>query len=314
MIKKPFGWKILIYITALAVIAGIGLTIQSFTTTGEKTGNDDENFNYSVRAVRLPDKLEFAGEAVPLENIDTRESLDRELLVNTYWHSQTLLFIKKANRYFPVIEKVLKANDVPDDFKYIALAESGLSNVVSPKQAAGFWQLLEETARDYGLEVSQEVDERYHLEKATEAACGFFKESYEKYGSWTMAAASFNIGRRGIDRQTEKQKQSDYYDLLLNEETARFIFRVLALKLVLLNPEEYGFYVGKNDLYPVIPFDEVKIDSTITDIAEFALMHSTNYKMLKRLNPWLRENTLPGKNNKTYIIKVPAENARKFAY
>ncbi len=313
-IKKPFARPLLIYITALALIVCAGLTIQSFNTADEKTGDENENYNYSVKAVKIPENIEFAGEEVPLKYFDTRESLDRELLINTYWHSQTLLFIKKANRYFPVIEKVLKANNIPDDFKYLTLAESGLANIVSPKHAVGFWQLLEETAKDYGLEITTEVDERYHLEKATEAACKFFRESYEKYNSWTLAAASFNAGRRGIDRQTEKQKQNDYYDLLLSEETARYIFRVLAFKLVLSDPEEYGFYLNDDDLYSEIPYYEVSIDSAITDIAEFAITHSTNYKMIKLLNPWLRENSLAGNSKKSYIIKIPQEGVREIAF
>jgi membrane-bound lytic murein transglycosylase D len=314
IIKKPTVWSVLIYLSALAIIVCIGLTIQSFTAMDEKAGHESDNYNYSVQAVKIPEKLEFAGEEVPLKNFDTRESLDRELLINTYFHSQTLIYIKKANRYFPVIEKVLKENDIPEDFKYLILAESGLANVVSPKKAVGFWQLMEETARDYGLEVSKEVDERYNLEKATGAACKYFRESYEKYNSWTLAAASFNAGRRGINRQTEKQKQDNYYDLLLSEETARYIFRVLAFKLVLSNPEDYGFYLDKNDLYPDIPYYEVEVDSTITDIAEFALAHSTNYKIIKWLNPWLRENSLTCNNHKTYIIRIPKEGAREIAF
>jgi hypothetical protein len=266
-----------------------------------------------VKSVKIPKELEFAGERVPLENFDTRESLDRELLINTYFHSQTILYIKKAGRYFPVIEPILKENNIPDDFKYLAVAESGLANVVSPKKAVGFWQLMEETSRDYRLEVSKEVDERYHLVKATEAACKFFKESYKKYNSWTMAAASFNAGRRGINRQITRQKQDNYFDLLLFEETARYIYRILALKLVMSNPEQYGFYIDSNDLYTPIPYEEVEVDSTIPDIAEFALLHSTNYKMIKSLNPWLRENTVTNKNNKTYIIKIPQEGLRSYS-
>jgi hypothetical protein len=189
-----------------------------------------------------------------------------------------------------------------------------LSNDVSPRQAVGFWQLLEETAKDYGLEVTKEVDERYHLEKATEAACLFFKESYKKYSNWTLAAASFNAGRRGIDRQKVRQKQDDYYNLLLNEETARYIFRILAFKLVVSDPEKYGFYMEKEDLYSGIPYIEVEVDSAISDIAGFASMHSTNYKMIKWLNPWLRENTLSNVKNKAYIIKIPREGARETAF
>ncbi len=294
-------------------MAGLVLVIQSFTgSTGESANNNPEYF-YGVKAIRIPENLEFAGERVPVENFDTREGLDMELLINTYWHSQTFLNIKKANRYFPVIEKILKKNNIPDDFKYLAIAESGLSNAVSPKRAAGFWQLLEETAKENGLEVSKEVDERYHLEKSTIAACKFFKESYAKYGNWTLAAASFNAGVRGIDRQIERQKQDNYYDLLLDEETARYIFRVLALKLVLSNPAEYGFHFDEDDLYPEIPYYSVEVDSAITDIAKYAELHSTNYKILKYLNPWLRENYLSNKNRKVYKIKIPEKGFRNYS-
>ena len=312
-IGKPFRLNFLVYIAALAIIVCLGLSIQSFTNSEKNKEVDVENCIYCVKSVKTPQKLEFAGERVPLDNFDIRESLDKELLINTYWHSQTILFIKKANRYFPLIEQVLRANNIPDDFKYLAVAESGLSNVVSPKKAVGFWQLLEGTAKDYGLEVTNEVDERYHLAKSTEAACKFFKESYEVYDSWTLTAASFNAGRRGIDRQIVRQKQNDYYDLLLFEETARYIYRILALKLVMSNPEEYGFYLDKNDFYSTIPYYEVKVDSTITNIAEFALSHSTNYKIVKILNPWLRENSVSNKYNKTYIIKIPQMGIRSYS-
>jgi len=305
--------RALVYFIAFLVVSGLVLVIQSFTGSndGNRSGNIDDF--YSVKAIKIPQDLEFAGEKVPLGNFDTRESLDMELLINTYWHSQTFLLIKKANRYFPVIEKILKEYNVPDDFKYLAIAESGLSNVVSPSEAVGFWQLLEETAKDYGLEVSKEVDERYHLEKSTEAACKFFLESYKKYNNWTLAAASFNAGVRGIDRQIDRQKVTGYYDLLLSDETARYVFRALALKLVLSDPEEYGFQLDESDLYPEIPYYTVEVDSAITDMANFAKAHSTNYKLLKFLNPWLRENFLSNKNSERYIIKIPEEGSRKYS-
>jgi membrane-bound lytic murein transglycosylase D len=310
---KIYGSNIspgLVYIILFIIIAGLVLVIQSFTGSNDDSARNNPDAFYGVKAVKIPENLEFAGERVPVENFDVRERLDMELLINTYWHSQTFLNIKKANRYFPVIEKILKENGIPDDFKYLAIAESGLSNAVSPRHAVGFWQLLEETARDYGLEVSKEVDERYHLEKSTEAASRFFKESFERYNNWTLAAASFNAGVRGIDRQIERQKQVNYYDLLLYEETARYIFRVLALKLVLTDPAEYGFHFEQSDLYPEIPYFTVEVDSAIKDMAEFAELHSTNYKILKYLNPWLRENYLSNKNRKVYLIKIPQKGFR----
>jgi len=247
---------------------------------------------------------------VPLENFDTRESLDRELLVNTYFHSQTLLYLKKTTRYFPVIEPILKEYNIPEDFKYLPLVESGLSNVVSPADAVGFWQLMEGTAREYGLEVNAEVDERYHLEKSTVAACKYLLKSYEKYQNWTLVAASYNNGRRGVDREIERQDEMYYYNLLLNEETARYIFRILAIKLILEDPRKYGFYFEENDLYHPIPYYEVAVDSSVTSFAEFAKGFNTNYKMLKFLNPWLRESYLSNKKGKNYQIKIPEEGVR----
>jgi membrane-bound lytic murein transglycosylase D len=308
---SSFMPRALIYFIAFLVVTGLVLVIQSFRGSDSANKSDNNDSFYSVKAVKIPQDLEFAGEKVPVENFDTRESLDMELLINVYWHSQTFLLIKKANRYFPVIEKILKEYNVPDDFKYLAIAESGLSNVVSPSEAVGFWQLLEETAKDYGIEVSKEVDERYDLEKSTEAACRFFLESYKKYNNWTMAAASFNAGVRGIDRQIERQKETSYYNLLLGGETARYVFRAVALKLVLTDPEKYGFQIDESDLYPEIPYYTVEVDSSITDMADFAKTHSTNYKVLKLLNPWLRENFLTNKNKKNYLIKIPKEDSRK---
>ncbi len=309
-IGSSFISPVLVYFIAFLIVAGLVIVIQSFTGSTDESADDSREVLYGVKAIKIPENLEFAGEKVPVENFDTRERLDMELLINTYWHSQTFLIIKKANRYFPVIEKILERNDIPDDFKYLAIAESGLANVISPKRAVGFWQLMEETAKEHGLEVSKEVDERYHLEKSTEAACRFFKESYSKYNNWTLTAASFNAGARGIDRQIERQKQDNYYDLLLNEETARYIFRALALKLVLSNPAEYGFHYDKSDLYPEIPYYTVEIDTAITDMAKFAELHSTNYKILKYLNPWLRENYLSNRNRKAYTIKIPEKGFR----
>jgi membrane-bound lytic murein transglycosylase D len=253
----------------------------------------------------MPEKLDFCDEEVPLDYYDVYESLEKELIVNTYYHSQTLLQLKKAPRYFAVIEPILKKNDVPGDFKYLALAESGFNFTVSPVGAAGFWQLLKSTAEEYGLEVNEVVDERYNLEKATEVACKYLKESYAKFGNWTMVAASYNVGRKGVEKQIERQKESNYYNLLFNEETARYIYRILAIKIVMEDPEKYGFTLSSENYYKPIPFQLVTVSSSIPDIGDFARQNNTNYKMLKYLNPWLRDNMLQNTTGKEYVIKIP---------
>ena len=257
-------------------------------------------------AVTLPEKLDFANEIVPLENFDVRESLDREMLSVVNFHSQELLYLKKSNRYFSVIEPILKKNEIPDDFKFLALAESGfLDKIVSPSGAVGIWQFMKDAAIENGLEVNEEVDERYHIEKATEAACKYLKNSYVKYGSWTMVAASYNAGISGINRQIDVQDSKNYYDLLLNEETSRYIFRILALKLVIGEPEKYGFKVSDKEKYPIIPFNEVKVAGSISSFTDFARANNINYKLLKQFNPWLRQPYLKNPKGKIYTVKIP---------
>lgn len=298
----------------VSIIGFFGLLFYGFSSNNKTDLHESEsisfNKDYSIIPVKIPDNLYFADEKVPTNNFDNFESLDRELLINTYWQSQTLLFIKKAHRYFPIIEPILKEHGVPDDFKYLAVAESGLSNVVSPSNASGFWQFLKGTAQDYKLEVNSEVDERYHLEKSTNAAANFLKESYKKFGSWSLAAASYNMGRRNISKQVERQKSDNYYDLVLGEETGRYVYRLIALKLILEAPEKFGFHVNDNEKYQPIPYKVFVIDSTIQSIPDFANMMGVNYKILKELNPWLRDNKLTNKNKKTYEIKIASKEYR----
>lgn len=264
--------------------------------------------------IPIPKKLSFAGEPVPLHYFDVRESLDRELQVNTFWHSQTVMLLKRSKRYFPVIEPILKRNGIPADFKYLAVAESGLTQAVSPSQAVGFWQILKGTAKEYNLEVTNEVDERYHIEKSTEAACKFLQKAYEKFGSWTLAAASYNFGQNGIDRQLVRQQGTSYYNMVLGEETGRYIYRILAMKVIFENPQRYGFFLDSTDYYPPLQYRTVTVDSTINSMASFARHFGTNYKMLKLFNPWLRESFLTNKSGKTYRIKIPESGYRTEAY
>ncbi|HIE45947.1 MAG TPA: lytic transglycosylase domain-containing protein [Flavobacteriaceae bacterium] len=279
-------------------------TIQNAATKTIKSLKNVSD-NYEIKAVSMPSDLEFAGERVPLEIQDVYERMDRELHVNTYWQSNTLIYAKRANKYFPIIEKILAENGVPDDFKYLALIESGLMNVTSPAGAKGFWQIMKTTGKEMGLEINKNVDERYHLEKATKIACKYLLKAHDKFGNWTTAAASYNSGRSGIIRQMDKQKVNSYYDLLLGEETSRYVFRIIAAKEILSNPNKYGFVYNSSDLYKHIETYNVEVDSVITNIANFANYYGINYKEFKALNPWLRENTLNNASKKKYLISLP---------
>lgn len=263
--------------------------------------------SYRIEALPMPEDLDFAGEGVPLEDPDVYERMDRELLVNTYWQSNALLLMKRANKYFPLIEKVLKEEGVPEDFKYLAVIESGLTQAVSPARAIGFWQIMEGTGKDYGLEINDNVDERYHIEKSTRVASDYLKKAKERFGSWTLAAASYNAGQYGVDKQLERQKVSDYYDLLLGEETGRYVFRILALKEIMNHPEKYGFNFDEEDLYQPIPVKKVKVDTVVKDFPDFAEKFGINYKILKVHNPWLRDDHLKNASRKTYYIDIPEE-------
>lgn len=260
---------------------------------------------YNIKALKLPKGLNFAGEKMPIERADVRERMDRELLVNTYWQSNGLLLMKRANKYFPIIEPLLDKYGLPDDFKYLAVAESGLTNARSSAGASGFWQFLKGSAREYGLEVNKNVDERYNLELATKIAAEYLKKSKDKFGSWTLAAAAYNAGNAKISRRLKTQQVNDYYDVLLNAETSRYVFRIVALKEIMSNPKKYGFEFDKDDLYILPQTKTVKVDTAITNIASFAKNFNTNYKELKLHNPWLRENHLNNKSRKLYHIKIP---------
>jgi membrane-bound lytic murein transglycosylase D len=281
--------------------------LASFSLSADEK-KTEENPGYRIFGLNFPKDLAFSGEKVPGNDILVREAFDREMLVNTYWQSNALLIHKRAHRWFPVIEPILKKNGVPDDFKYIAVVESGLTNIVSPQEATGYWQIIASTAELYGLEINEEVDERYNVELATEAACKYFKEAYKKFGNWTLVAASYNMGMGGVEGQLRKQKVQSYYDLLLNEETSRYVFRILAVKELLSRPEDYGFVLRKRDLYPPIPTYKVYVDSSITDLADFAIRQGVNYKILKIFNPWLRKSSLINANKKKYAITLPKKD------
>lgn len=255
----------------------------------------------------FPAEANFAGEPTPLNITDVRERFDRELLTNANLHATTQLIIKRANRVFPVMEPILKRYGVPDDFKYLAVAESGLVHAVSPAGARGVWQFMPETGKERGLEINDLVDERYHLEKATEAACKYLLDAKAKFGSWTLAAASYNGGFGGVNKQITFQGVTNYYDLLLTEETSRYVFRILALKEIMQNPAKYNFNLLPEHLYPVIASKTVTVSSTIPDLAVFAKEQGVNYKVLKLHNPWLRDRKLTVAPGKTYVLEIPTE-------
>ncbi len=272
--------------------------------------SDDEfqilfNENYGIYALTHPKNIDFAGEAVPATDPEIYERLDRELLVNTYWQSNTMLNFKRAHQWFPVIEPILKKNGIPDDFKYLAVIESGLTNVVSPAGATGFWQIMESTGKGYGLEINKEVDERYHVEKSTKAACKYLNKAHRKFGNWTLAAASYNMGMAGVTRQMERQNGNSYYDMTLNSETGRYVFRILAVKEILENPDKFGFHFREKDLYQTIPTKTVTVDTSVADFGKFAEQMGINYRILKYHNPWLRYDYLPNSSGKKYVIDIP---------
>lgn len=291
----------LLAIIIIALVVGIDFWKENHNNA--LPGANDQY--YKIVSLPIPDTLKFANELVPLNIFYVRESLDKELSVNTYWHSSTLQLIKKSYRWFPMIEQILKKNNIPDDFKYLAVIESGLRNVTSPAGAKGYWQLMKATAKEKGLEVDKDVDERYNVRKSTEAACDYLLHAYEKFGSWTIAAASYNAGITGIMRQMDRQNETSYYDLLLNEETARYIYRILAVKLIFEDPKSYGFYIEEKDFYQPIPTRTVEVRTSIDSWANFSAEQGISYKLLKNFNPWLRQKDLKNRKKKIYFIEIP---------
>ncbi|NVK51627.1 MAG: lytic transglycosylase domain-containing protein [Flavobacteriaceae bacterium] len=290
--------------TSLLIIA---IFLMNLVT--QKNSNSPKNTSdtYKIKALKLPPDLNLAGERVPLEKRDVRERMDRELLVNTYWQSNGLLLIKRAHKYFPLLEPLLKKYGLPDDFKYLCVAESALIDETSSAGAAGFWHFMKGTGKEYGLEINRNVDERYHIEKATKVAAEYLKKSKERFGTWTLAAAAYNGGNARIAKSLRTQQVTSYYDALLPDETERYVFRIIALKEVLSNPKKYGFIFDKNDLYTLQKTRTYKVDTAISNIASFAKKFGTNYKELKIHNPWLRQNKLNNKSRKLYEIKIPIE-------
>ena len=276
----------------------------------EYEGTDKEfiafdRIDHVTHDIELPDSMTFCGEGVPLDLFFVSERLERELLVNSYLHSSTLLLLKRTTRWFPVMEPLMEKYGLPEDFKYLAMIESSLTNAVSPSKAVGFWQFLEGTGKQYDLEINKEVDMRYNVEKETVAACRYLKDSYRKFGSWTAAAAAFNCGNGRISKTMEEQRVDSYYDMLLPEETQRYVYRILALKLITENPEKYGFQIRDNGWYQPYETKTVTVTESIKNLVDFAYEQGTNLKMLKYFNPWLRGNSLTISAGNSYDIKIP---------
>ncbi len=301
--------------TTLTLCVGVSLPFllgnACFNSQQDTVRNDVSHLTASPS---VPLEITFAGQTIRLDRYDYRERMDRELLSFTYMHSTTMLSIKRANRYFPVIEPILKANGIPDDFKYLAVIESGLNHLAkSPAGAAGMWQFMQSTGREYGLEVNQNIDERYHIEKATRAACRYLKDSYERYGNWLSVAAAYNAGQARISSQLQKQMAAHAADLWLVEETSRYMFRLLAAKAVLSDPRRYGFILRSEQLYPPIACATDTVTTGIDNLASYAKQKGITYAQLKDFNPWLRSTFLQNRSRRTYILKLPTREGMYYA-
>ena len=297
---KSLNNRNLIIILMFIFFISFGISKTRFLTNGNES-------NYHIYPVSIPKKVSFAGEEIILDEDDLIERMDKEFLVNTYWQSNTILLIKKSNKYFPQIEKILIEEGVPTDFKYLALIESGLDNVTSPRGAKGFWQIMKTTGKEYGLEINSNVDERYNLNLSTRLACKYLKKAKDKFGTWTLAAAAYNRGINGVQNKISSQNQTAYEDILFGEETKRYVFRIIALKNIIESPESFGFYIEKEQMYNPIKYKRIKIDIPINNLSDFSKNLDLNYKNFKIHNPWLLENHLNNKSRKVYIISIPLE-------
>lgn len=304
--------KIFFFSSILLMISFLFFNFLNPKENSEKIGDiiHQREFNSYFRSFTLttPDSVQFAGEFAPIYAPDIWERYDKEIHKNVYWQSNTLFYFKRANKFFPIIEPILKKNNIPNDFKYLAIIESGLENVVSPAGASGFWQFMKGTAKDRGMEVNSEVDERYNLEISTQKACEYLNDAYKKFGSWTMAAASYNVGMNGIDRRSKEQNSNNYYDLHLPTETSRYIFRLLAIKEIFENKSKYGFVLRKSDMYEYPNTKKIEISNSNINLTNLADSLEVNYKILKQYNPWLRNNKLTNKSSKTYTITIPVKD------
>ena len=282
--------------------------IEDITDIKDSTHMIEFNSHFKSFTLTTPDSIGFANEYAPIYAEDIWERYDKEIHKNVYWQSNTLFYFKRANKFFPIIEPILEENNIPNDFKYLSIIESGLENVVSPAGATGFWQFMKGTAKERGLEINSEIDERYNLEKATQAACNYLQDAYDQFGSWPMAAASYNMGMNGLQKRLKEQKSNNYYDLFLNNETSRYIFRLLAIKEIFENKTKYGFVIRSKDLYKQIETKTINLSESNVDLISYSDSLGINYKILREFNPWIRGKKLTNKSKKTYSIILPKEN------
>lgn len=300
--------KSLIY-SGLATIMATVMVLTAPAATATATTAPSEHFSDAPNP-KTPSKMQFCGKTVNLDRVDMFERFDRELTSLVYGHGNTLLMLKRANKYFPEMAKILKDNNIPLDFLYLACVESTLNNrAYSPAKAAGIWQFIPSTAKQYGLEVNDEVDERYNLEKATAAACRYFKNAYNRYGDWPTVMASFNGGMGRISSELEKQMATDFFDLYLTQETSRYVFRIMAMKAVMENPRSFGFKLSADQLYQPVECDIVTVDGPVEDWPVWANEHGVTYAQLREENPWIRAKSLTNKNGKTYQVRVPQKKS-----
>lgn len=301
---------VIIIISTLSVLL---LGSVAFAVT-QKIQNEPKPNYYAnkITSPYIPEKMTFAGEEVPLDIYWVREALDRELIVNCYQHSKTLRIFKLSARIFPIVEKILKEEGVPEDFKYLAVAESGLENVTSPAAAGGYWQFIPATAKNYGLEVTSEIDERCNIEKSTRAACQYLKRSKKMFGSWVLAAAAYNRGEGGLQKAISDQNNNDYWSLWLNSETSRYVYRIMAFKLLFENPKEYGIDICPAEMYQPVPCKDTVVTATIADLASFAQQNGVSYREFRDLNPWIKSSRLLVAAGKSYTIKMPQKAAENY--
>ena len=301
------------------ILASVAIAGEAFIFATRKDKNEEEAIHarairadYRVYAPSIPDSLTFCGERVPLNLWYVREGLDRELVSNMYYQSNTLFNIKRAARVFPTIERILKEEHVPEDMKYLCVIESGLQCVTSPAGANGYWQFMKATGQKYGLEISDEIDLRNDLEASTRAACRYLKSLKARFGGWTEAAAAYNCGENGLEKRLNNQQQTSYYELLLNQETQRYVYRILALKLIMQHPQDYGFHVRRCDTYPELPYQEVELSGKDVDLVQFAINNGTTYKLLRTMNPWITTDNLKNKSGKTYKVRIPTKKGTEY--